>query len=217
MAIADHDDILQRLLSTIPPGWFGDDEKLNKAVLSASAKVFSDIYQLAQYVRLQTRIKTATEDNLDLISKDFLGERLPRHKDETDESYRNRILAWIFPFPSTRKGISDAIYLLTGRRPIIFEPWYAKDAGCYNATLYYNQSYYGTGTDSYDATFFITVFRPISKSVGFPALNYNFYLNYNGYFWTKSLLGREVTDDDIYSLLKAVKACGVTVLCEILD
>lgn len=218
MATGDEQNILERLLSTLPSGWYGyQEDRLNNAVLSGPAKMFSDIYKLYQYVKLQTRIKTATEDNLDLISKDFLGDSLPRRADETDDSYRNRILAWIFPFPSTRKGISDAIYLLTGRRPIIFEPWNPNDTGCLNNNLYLNDAYLGSLPGTYEATFFITVFRPIATGKDWPALNNDFYLNLNSFLWSPELIGRQVTDDDIYKLINRVRAAGVTALVEILD
>jgi len=212
----DQDDLLRRLLAVMPP-WFGDDNPNLEGVLSAYANTQAYIYDLLQYVRLQTRLATATDENLDLIAKDFLGTKLRRHPGEDDVTYRNRIKANLLPFPSTRAGISLAIETLTGRKPLIFEPWYINDTGAYNYTAYYNETYYGHDGNDYEATFFITVFRPLATGSDFPALNNDFYYNNTSYFWSPALIGRQVTDDDIYALIQAVKAAGVTALVEIVD
>jgi len=212
----DQNDFLQRLQAVIPP-WFGDENPVLDGLLSAYAYTQSYIYNMLTYVRLQTRLATATEDNLDLIAKDFLGNKLRRRAGEDDITYRNRIKANLLPFPSTRSGISLAIETLTGRKPIIFESWNISDSGAYNLDAFFNQSTYGASYDQYEATFFITVFRPFASGTDFPAINNDFYLNGDSYLWSPNMIGRQVTDDDIYALIKAIKAAGVTALVEIVD
>lgn len=214
MAIGDQQDIFNRLISVLPP-WFGDSTPVRDAILNAYAVTAAYNYQLYEYVKLQTRIKTATEDNLDLISQDYFGNKLPRRYGESDDTFRARILANLLPFPATRQGIATAVYTLTGRWPVITESFNISDNGALNINAYYNQSVYGSA--SYPATFWITAYRPISTGVGFPALNNDFYLNINGYFWSPDMIGRQVTDNDIYNLIAATKAAGVTALVEILD
>lgn len=214
MATGDQQDIFNRLVSVLPP-WFGDSTPIRDAILNAYAVTAAYNYQLYEYVKLQTRIKTATEDNLDLISKDYLGNKLPRRPDESDDTFRARILANLLPFPATRQGIATAVYTLTGRWPVIFEPFNINDGKAMNVDAYYNQALYGSS--SYPATFFITVYRPIATGINFPALNIDFILNVNSYLWSPDMIGRQVSDDDIYNLIASTKAAGVTALVEILD
>ena len=61
--------------------------------LSGPAWALSQIYALIQYAVLQTRIATATDGFLDLISYDFFGGNLPRRSQEKDNPFRARILA----------------------------------------------------------------------------------------------------------------------------
>lgn len=216
MRTGDQENILQRL-KVVLPAWFGDDTPNLDAILNAYSVTAAYNYRLYEYLKLQTRIKTATDDNLDLISRDYLGNRLPRRKNEDDNSFRNRILAFLLPFPATREGISDAIYALTGRRPDIFEPWNVNDTGALNNDFYLNISQLGALPDAYEATFFITVYRPIAEGSDWPALNNDFYLGFDSYLWSPQLIGRQVADEDILAIIQATKACGVTALVEILD
>src|ERR1017187_3865634 len=118
--IGDTDDIVSRLKSYLP-NWFGSNTPILNAILSGAASAWSPFYQLYAYAKLQTRIKTSTDDFLDLEAQDFLGNSFPRRDGESDESYRNRLLANIFPYPPTRDGMIKALENLTGRTPLVFE------------------------------------------------------------------------------------------------
>ncbi|WP_083615571.1 hypothetical protein [Paraburkholderia sp. SOS3] len=66
------------------------------ATLQGPAWALSSIYAQITYAALQTRIATATDGYLDLISNDFFGTSLPRLTNEPDGDFRARILANLF-------------------------------------------------------------------------------------------------------------------------
>src|SRR6202030_668805 len=112
----------------------------------------------------------ATGDNLDLISQDYLGSELPRRQGESDKSYRNRISATLLQEKATRFGLQNALYLLTGIQPILFEPWRSPDAGCCNTSGFCNISLCGSGSYAYQG--FIDVFvQPYQGMQGYGGCN----------------------------------------------
>ncbi len=126
--IGDKSDVLARLKALLP-GWYGTNTPILDAAMSAPAAVFSEIYDLIVYATKQTRIKTAADQWLDLIARDFFARRFQRFKAETDEHYRTRIVAEIFRPRATRPAIISTLTDLTGRAPIIFEPARIADTG----------------------------------------------------------------------------------------
>src|SRR3984957_19084211 len=96
MATGDQNDMLARIKALLPNGWFRGLTPVLDALLSGYAWSLSFIYQLIQYAQLQTRIATATDGFLDLISFDFFGGSLPRKSQEYDAPFRSRILAQLF-------------------------------------------------------------------------------------------------------------------------
>ncbi len=131
MAVGDFDDIYNRLIKNIPD-WFGTDHPNLDALLQAFVSVFYFHYNDQYlYALLQQRIQTATDDNLDLISQDYLGLYLPRRPNENDDTYRQRILATVVQEKGTRNGMSNALRILTGYTPLIYEGWNADDCMCY--------------------------------------------------------------------------------------
>src|ERR1700722_7829173 len=132
MATGDQNDMLARIKALLPNGWFRGLTPVLDALLSGYAWSLSFIYQLIQYAQLQTRIATATDGFLDLISFDFFGNTLLRRQQEQDNPFRARILATLLREKATRKGMNDALVNLTGRTPIIFEPSRPADTGGWN-------------------------------------------------------------------------------------
>jgi len=194
MATGDLDDIFGRLRGYLPSRWFGspsDPKPIRDAVIEGFAIVLSYLYGLYAYAKLQTRLASMTDGWLDMFAADFFGTTLPRKAGESDDSYRARIKAALFREKATRKGISDALFALTGRRPEIVEAWRPLDTGAYaqgfpnpmagpfGAPFAYNVA--GTyGSLQLHAQFFVTAFRPTDG----------------------------VSDSDIYACVADVKAEG---------
>ena len=159
MTTGSPSDFVTRLKALLPNGWFRDSTPVLDAVLSGIGSALAAVYGLTQYARLQTRIATATDAFLDLISFDFFGATLPRRSQEGDESFRTRIIAALFPERVTRRGMYRTLLALTGRVPVIFEPARPKDTGAYNT----NTLGYGVagayGSLALPGQSFITAFR----------------------------------------------------------
>jgi hypothetical protein len=135
MAIGDNTDMWGRLKNLLPVGWFGDNNPIRDALLWGYANALAWGYTLYLYAKDQTRIKSATDGWLDLIGFDFFGNNLVRYANQTDSSYRNRILINIFRERTTRHAMEQVLYDLTGRWPIIIEPARPADVGSYGAAV----------------------------------------------------------------------------------
>jgi len=110
-------DHAQRIMDLIPDSWVGDTAKLRgTGVLASVAQGVGMLtfqnYFAARYQQLQTRIATATDTNLDLISADLFGGTLPRLPNELDNAYRVRIQQHISP-QATRFGMQLALQYLS--------------------------------------------------------------------------------------------------------
>lgn len=226
MAIGDKADMWGRLRGMLPRGWFGsnaDPTNILAAVLKGIAACLSFLYSLYTYAQLQSRIATATDGWLDIISNDFFGTALPRKPGESDASFRSRILANLTREKATRNGISMALYALTGYYPIIVEPWRPLDTGAYGhgaspfapgATPGYGYNTVGSyGSLSYPAQAFITTYRP--TAVGNFANVAGYGISVGAYntgsqstYGSMSLWTGGLTDDDIYACVAATKAEG---------
>lgn len=211
--IGDGTDILGRLRSLLPPSWFSNPAQpllntdgiplfntdgqplLNTtpgppilvAVLQAPSTLLAFIYALLAYVKLQTRIKTATDGWLDLIANDFFGPTFTRSPGQTDASFSAAIVAQIFLIRNTRPSIISVLTSLTGVAPIVFEPWRIPDCGALNETLYYN-AYGLRGSRTLPANVFVTAYR-----------------------------GNGVSDAAIYAAVNSVRSAGVAVWVQILN
>ena len=137
MSVGSMSDMLSRIKSVLPIGWFpvtgqNDTESATPvldAALSGPAWSLSWFFTFLSYVVQQTRIKTATGMNLDLVAADFFGSAIVRGSGETDARFLVRILAALFPNHGTRQAVLDAATAAAGGRCAIFEPNYALDAG----------------------------------------------------------------------------------------
>jgi hypothetical protein len=139
MAIGDSSDMWGRLKNLLPAGWFGDNNPIRDALLWGYANALAWGYTLYLYAKDQTRIKSATDGWLDLIGLDFFGNNLVRYANQTDTSYRNRILINIFRERTTRHAMEQVLLDLTGRSPIIIEPARPADVGAYGAAVAVSQ------------------------------------------------------------------------------
>jgi hypothetical protein len=182
MAVGDSTDISNRLINNLP-NWFGTNHPNLDAILQAfNGSAPNNItttyfhYQQYQYVLAQTRLQTATGNNLDLISQDYLGTFLPRKAGENDDTYRQRIKAFLLLPRATRTAMSNAILLLTGYTPLIIEPFDGSQ-GYYNVpqTLAYNTfGAYGSFSYPYQAWIYVYLYtyQGMSNYPGYDLLSY---------------------------------------------
>jgi hypothetical protein len=177
----------------MPHGWFQNgNSALRDALLTGIANMFAFVYSLFAYVRLQTRIATATDGFLDIIAGDFFGPNLPRGT-LADSSYRARIQASIFLTRNTRTALINVLTKITGRTPIVFEPARVADTGVYNngTAAYGVAGAWGSLKCPYQS--FVTAYRPL---VGSPQYG--------------------ITDADIYAAAEGVRMAGTQIWVRIL-
>ncbi len=141
MATGDQNDVVGRLKAVMVRGWFptttpgaSSNTPVLDGVLAGIASMWAWLYSLLAYVKLQTRIGTATDVNLDIIAQDYFGPNLARLVNEGDTQYRARIRANLFAPKDTRAAVSAAVENVTGLAPFIFEPRNTGDTGGYGAS-----------------------------------------------------------------------------------
>ncbi len=162
--VGDRPDLLARLRSLLPGGWFASPAPALDGVLSGFAKLLSDAYGLIQYARSQARIRTATGGFLDLVALDYFGAALSRRPGENDAALRARVLANLFAEKATRRGVIKALEALTGRTPVIFEPARPADTGGYGVACGYGVAGgYGSLLLPFQA--FVTAYRPAGQGI----------------------------------------------------
>jgi hypothetical protein len=213
MATGDPDDISSRIIALVPTRWFADSNPIRDAVIAGAANALALVYSILQYVKNQTRIGTATDGFLDLISFDYFGSSLPRRSAEMDSPFRQRILANLLRERATRKGLTAALVTLTGRAPDIFEPWRIADAGAYNTsrTGYNTSGRYGSLLLNNQV--FVVAYRPTGSGLpqiaGYNAARGAYTTpSYAKYSSLDQVVGF-VTDSDIFAAVDAAKPAGV--------
>ena len=183
MATGDQADIQARIYALLPQSWFASETPVLDALIAGCANALAFAYSLISYVQNQTRIKTATDGFLDLISQDYFGGRLPRNSGESDSAFRARILANLFVEKGTRAGMIATLTVLTGRAPRVVEPIRPPDTGAYGGP------YGGYG---------------VSGAYSNPAL-----VPYQGL--VTAYRGNGVADADIYAAVEGAKPEGTVV------
>lgn len=212
--IGDQADIAARIKSVLPP-WFGPVRDLIDALIQGLANASAFAYALYQYAVLQTRIKTATDGWLDMIAADFFGTALTRSANQSDASFRARIIINLFRERATRNAITRVLTDLTGRAPIIIEPQRPADTGAYGAP---NSGYgvagaYGSMLLPFQA--FVQAYRPASSGIpyiagyGSPPGGYS--APSRAAYATLSQSTGAVTDADLYAAVDSVKPVGTIV------
>lgn len=130
-----------RMAALIPNGWASAAAKQNGgvvyALLETAGTQTSFLLKSLTYALGSTRIQTAVNGELDLAGEDFFGDQLLRNQNETDDSYRARLLANLPPQGATRPAIVNALEALTGVLPRVIEPWQVNDTGAWDVGLSY--------------------------------------------------------------------------------
>jgi hypothetical protein len=207
----DQADVLRRIKAVLPR-WFSDSNPIIDALNQGYAYVSSFIYSLYVYAVLQTRIKTATDGWLDMIASDYFGNALLRALNQSDASFRARIIVNLFRERATRNGVSKVLVDLTGRAPIIIESLRPADTGAYSAP---NSGYgvagnYGSILIPFQA--FVIAYRPSSSGIpnvagyGYSSAGYG--TPSQAEYASISQIQGAVTDADIYSAIDSVKPVG---------
>jgi hypothetical protein len=160
----DTADMLARLASLLPLRWFPDTTPILSALLTGLADGWAWLYAMLQYAKLQTRIATATDTFLDLVSQDCFGPALPRRFGESDASFRARIQSALLRPCATRTALVGVLTDLTGRTPVVFEPARPADTGAYGIALGYGVAG-GWGSLALPYQSFVTAFRPLDAGV----------------------------------------------------
>jgi hypothetical protein len=135
MATGNKSDVITRLQLSLPKQWFQTDGTVIGAILGALATSWAWAYSLYAYIKLQSRILTATDGWLDVIAGDFFGSSLTRKASQSDASFRAAIIINLFRERATRKAIVTVLTQLTGRAPMIIEPQRPADTGAYGAAV----------------------------------------------------------------------------------
>jgi hypothetical protein len=212
----DLSDILSRLQAVLPKRWFAEQSPNLTALLQGIATPWAWLYNLIGYMVSQTRLSTASDSWLDMISVDFFGQAITRKSNESDSSFRERIQAALLREAATRSAVSAGIEGLLGTQPFIFEPANCMDTGSYG-TLSPSSDTPGTGLAygcaggwgslALPLQFFVTATRPPTSGVNMLA---GYGTPDGGYgegvisYVDISLLPGHVTDHDIQSTL-----CGL--------
>jgi hypothetical protein len=168
-------DFVFRLRTVLPKRWFSEHSPNLEAVLTSLATPWVWLYGLITYVITQTRLTTATDGWLELISNDYFGDRLGRKPNEADFSFRSRIQTALLQEAATRSAVSAGLENLTGTKPLIFEPANCMDAGSYGSlaegphmpstgTAYALAG--GWGSLELPLQFFVTATRPATPGLG---------------------------------------------------
>lgn len=214
MAIGDQNDILKRLKSTLPR-WFSDTTPILDAVLSGWAAAWSFLYSLYAYAQQQTRILTATDGWLDMIAGDFFGASLVRKANQSDASFRARIIINMFRERATRNAVTRILKDLTGRTPIIIEPQRPADTGAYGAPNCGYGAAGAYGSILLPAQAFVIALRPVGSGIPNVA---GYGVSTGGYgqasqaeYASQSMVRDTVSDADIYAAIDSVKPAGTTV------
>ena len=135
MSAGDSNDMLARIKRVVPPRWFAYVAPLRDAVLGGLSDQLAWVYAFIAYAQTQTRIITATGFWLDLICADYLGLTMRRRAGELDAAFMPRIKREIFRARVTRAGMAQTLLDLTGKAPIVFEPWNTGDTGAWDMAM----------------------------------------------------------------------------------
>lgn len=129
--IGDAEDMRQRLRLTLPSHWFADSAPVLDGLLAGFSVAWTGLYNLLQFVRLQSRIQSATAGFLDLAATDFFGIGVSRRAQETDVPFRSRLQRAMLRQRGTRAALIDAASE-AGFAVRIFEAAQPADTGVYN-------------------------------------------------------------------------------------
>jgi len=212
-AIGSQGDMFNRLKALIPRSWFTSSPNFD-ATLQGSSLALAMNWALIQYAVLQMRIKTAIDGFLDIVSLDYFGALLPRLTQESDASFRNRILANLFVKGPTRADMIRVLTILTGRAPAVFEPSNILDSGGYDSSAFFDCT--GAWGDPLPYQSFVTAYRP---SVGVVSLGeydtVREWQDVSGYYSDPEQ--GSISDAAITAAVETTRALGTVVWLRIAD
>ena len=118
MATGDQADMLSRMRSILPTGWFGDEgtTPVLDSVLSSLAAAWAWCYSLIQFVIEQARLSTSSGVFVDLWASSWFG-TFGRLAGENDAAYIARIKANLFLIRATRPAFITSMTAATGDAP----------------------------------------------------------------------------------------------------
>ena len=160
--IGDTDDMQDRIKRELPRRWFGDGtaRPVLDALLAGLGSAWSSIYGYIAYIRLQSRIATATDSILDQLAWDFLGDEILRKSGENDTTFRARVRREILRPKATRAALISALTDLTGQPPWVFEPANSSDTGGYDFGGCGYDAGGGYGSDGMPYQCLVAAYRP---------------------------------------------------------
>ena len=165
-----------------------------------------------------SRIATAIDVELDLVSHDLYGDQLPRLPGEPDDSFRRRIQASLFLPYTTREGFIICLTRLTGYAPRLIEPWNTGDTGgydwsCYDADSASNPSLYGDPGMRYQAAVIAVLPPVIFGGVAVAIWGYDAGAAYDaqtGVYW-EPIRGLFSSQAELDALINRIRAYGTTI------
>jgi len=198
----DQDDMQARLRGLLPRGWFADDAPILAALLAGLAAIWAWSYGLLDYASQQARIATASGGWLDLIAADYGGADWARLADETDDTFRGRILYNLRRQRGTRAALIANVTELTGRAPRVFEPAFPPDTGGLNSVGLGWNTQGGWASLAAPYQCFVIAYRPhgggIANIGGWGSVDTNFALggwNTGAVAWGDARLIRDTVTD----------------------
>lgn len=215
---------MDRLLATYPKPWTSDQARQPGGVLYSlldSLFAYDLVFILNGliYVQQSTRIKTAVNGALDIISEDYFGNGLPRLNGESDSQFRARILAALLQPRVTRQAIYNAILQLVGLPPRMIEPWIPGDTCAWDALSYWDTDditypfRWGDAATAWQG--FIIAQEPLFTVTGgipVPCWDDGFFFDSAQTYWLDRTQEQELTSTGaLIQLLLAFKAAGTMI------
>jgi hypothetical protein len=211
-------DIAGRVQRWLPSRWFPEGPGTRIwATISGSAASLLVLLQQTTYLKLQTRLSTATDGFLDLAASDFLT-NFPRRLNEPDPAYAARIQREIIRPRNTRAAIVQVLQDLTGNTPTVFRPSYALDTGGLGTGSFALGAAGALGSYQLPFQAFVTIERGTAPGAGtqvtYPGPVSGLGAPLGGLGIGALFLGDGspaqggVTDDDIYAAVASVTPAG---------
>lgn len=214
-------DIVQRVKNVIPRKWWSWVAPIRDAIIGGLSDIASWSYNLIIYARAQSRLATSYGIWLDIFAFDFLGPFLIRNGAQ-DDTFRRIIRSTILQERVTRPGMVNAITMLTGNAPMIFEPWNTADTGAYTGlpgtprygSMGYNVGQGGYGNMNLPAQAFVKIVRGSGAGVpgvgGYGNIIAGYGVGALEYVGKTSELSG-ITDPIIFDLINKTKPTGTTI------
>ncbi|MCJ2084587.1 hypothetical protein MKK88_01070 [Methylobacterium sp. E-005] len=200
-------DLLRRLKSLFPRRWTSDTAPVRDAVFGGIGDSLAWLYAQQQTVKAGTRRAGTIGYLLDIDAWGFFQGRILRRAGEADAAWRKRYTDEIFRPRATRAAIDKAVYDLTGKHPIIVDPWNPNDTAAYRYS-YYGQAKYGSLGLPYQ--FFVTAYRPCPPGIpNIAGYRSGYYGAPTTSYISLSQITSPVPDSEIYATIARTAAAGV--------